>query len=286
MDFLFTLCTLLFAATGGVVFLSYTIAWYEAANQNPDLVRERFAPRRLAFALRLLTAETLSLALTVVTHPLGWLPERAPAAGNRQPVLLLHGLFHNRSCWWLWKQRLRQAGIGPVYTLNLNTWRDLEVLTEEVAKKIDAIRLELGVERIDLIGHSMGGLIARNYVQIRGGAQKVRHCLSLGSPHHGSRLAPFALTPLGRLLMPRSDFLQRLAAAERPGGVYFSTIFSRHDNLIIPFQSAQLDDATQVELGGIGHSALLYAPSAFQAWCDILRETVHEESGDQQPAAG
>lgn len=284
MNLLSSLIILLFAATGTFVVLSYIIAWYEAANRDPSLVATRFAPSSLVFAATLLIRETLSLAMTVIAHPTGWLPERTPPEGNQRPILLLHGLFHNRSCWWLIKRRLEQAGLGPIHTLNLNTWRsDIEPLTEQVAKMIDQLRREQGIEQVDLVGHSMGGLIARNYIQLRGGASKVRNCICIASPHEGSRLAPFALTPLAQVLMPGSEFLQRLASAERPAGLRILNLYSRHDNLVIPVESALLDGTPSVEISEIGHSCLLYSRRVADRIIDSLREHMHAQPADQQP---
>ncbi|SDL38204.1 Triacylglycerol esterase/lipase EstA, alpha/beta hydrolase fold [Geoalkalibacter ferrihydriticus] len=281
MTFLISVLILLFAGTGLFVLLSYIIAWYETANHNPAQVETRFAPTNLAFAAGLLVRETLSLALTVVVHPSGWLRERSLPAGKGRPILLLHGLFHNRSCWWLLKRRLEQAGLGPIYTLNLNTWRsDIEPLTELAAGKVDEIRRAHGVERVDLIGHSLGGLIARNLVQLRGGADKVRHCICIATPHAGSRLAPFALTPLARVLMPGSPFLQRLSTAELPTGVSFTSLYSRHDNLVIPTDSAILPETPSLEVSGIGHSCLLYSRRVTNHLIDILWKDTDEKNPD------
>lgn len=287
MSLLLTLCLLLLAATGTFVLLSYIIVWYEAANRDPELVAHRFVPSRLAFAASLLARETLSLALTVLAHPLGWLRESKPTDQAGRPILLLHGLFHNRSCWWLVKARLARAGLGPIYSLNLNTWRsDVEPLTELVADKVDQIRMAHGVEQVDLIGHSMGGILARNFIQLRGGAAKVRHCIGLATPHGGSRLAPFALTPLARVLMPGSEFLQRLAAAPRPAEVRFTNIHSRHDNLVIPVEAALMEGTPCIEVSDIGHSSLLLSRRVVDQVIEILGEKdQHEQARDPQPQA-
>jgi len=238
------------------VLLSYTIFWYENANQDATLMERRFKPASLLAAGKLLGKETLALLATVATHPLGWLPHRETRPGH--PVILLHGLFHNRACWLWMVFCLRRRGVSNLQTLNLPPWKDLESLTERLAKKVDELRLKNGGQKVDLIGHSMGGMIARNYIQLRGGADKVGACITLGSPHHGSRLAPFAISPLALHLLPGADFLCRLGAAPQPTQVQFTSIFSRHDNLVIPHQSAQLDMAENIVLQGIGHCSLLY----------------------------
>jgi len=259
-----------------IVVLSYAFAWYEGANSRPALMAERFSPSRLWLAVRLVGMETLFLFLDVLLHPLGWLPpkERQPAENVATPIILLHGLFHNRACWLWTKYRLRRRGFRSIYTLNLPPWQDVETLTERVAKKVDELRHTLGIKKVCLVGHSMGGIIARNYLQIRGGEQKVERCILLAAPNGGSKLAPFALSPLGRLLIPGSEFLRRLALAPLPPETELRAICSRHDNMVLPWEYGRFEGAHNIELAGMGHVSLLYHPRAFKALCEALTEGV------------
>jgi triacylglycerol lipase len=256
------------------VVFSYAIVWYEFANADPKLLERRFAPANLWLAVRLIVMEVFFLLVTVLLHPLGWLSprEEATTAGGKPPVILLHGLFHNRACWFWARHRLRKRGLGEFYSLNLPPWKDVESLTERVAKKVDELRHSRGIEQVHLVGHSMGGIIARNYIQLRGGERKVNRCILLGTPNGGSKLAPFALSPLGRLLMPGSGFLKRLAVADFPTAVRATAIFSRHDNMVQPFSSARLEEGTNVQLAGLGHVALLFHPRALQALTGALTD--------------
>ncbi len=264
----------LLGVVGTVVLLSYAFAWYEAANADISLVEQRFSARGLLLTMRLVAQETLLLMVTIALHPLGWIPgrERPLAPASETPVILLHGLFHNRACWAWIKFCLRRRGFQAIYTLNLPPWKDVEVLTERVAMLVDELRAKKRVGKVQLVGHSMGGIIARNYLQIRGGAQKVERCVLLGTPNSGSRLAPFALAPLGKLLLPGSEFLRRLAAAPLPAGIEITSIFSRHDNLVLPVSQCRLQGASHIELAGMGHAALLYHPRAIRAIIDCLKE--------------
>lgn len=263
------LFAIILASVAVTVILSYHMAWYEWGNRCPELLERRFAPATLWFVARLIGSEIFWLLGTVLAHPLGWLPQRKTAR-KQTPIIFLHGLFHNRSCWF-WLQRcLARQGIAPLVSFNLNTWRDLETLTERLAKQVDSLRLRLGVDKVHLVGHSMGGLIARNYIQLRGGAEKVESCLTIGTPHSGSRLAPFALSPLGKILVPGSEFLQRLNAAPVPGTITFCTIYSRHDNMVLPHALARFSKGRNIELDGVGHSGLLYDRRTAQALCEFL----------------
>lgn len=274
MCIIFGILELLLGIVALVVVLSYTIAWYEYANRDPTLLQNRFTPERLWFAAKLILTETILLFLTVLLHPLGWFTfkERPIPNGDATPVLLLHGLFHNRACWLWTRFRLRRRGFKSLHAINLPPWYDVERLTERVSKKVDELRHATGIDKIHLVGHSMGGMVARNYVQLRGGEQKIDACVLLSSPNGGSKLAPFALTALGKHLLPGSAFLQRLAAAPLPSGVRVTAIVNRHDNMILPFEYGRLQGVTNVELTGMGHASVLYRSRALEAITQAIRE--------------
>lgn len=267
------LCSLLIALVIGLValsvLLSFSIAWVDRANHRPELA----AQRHYLLAVQLLAAEFFCLLLTLVLRPLGWLPTRIPAGPTRQtPVILLHGLFQNRSCLLPLTWRLRAAGFDRVISINTPPWHDLEVLTERLRRTVAEVRKATGAQRVHLVGHSMGGIIARNFLQLHGGAPDVARCVTLGSPHRGSKLAVFAVSRLGRGLLPGSALLTRLNAAPLPDQVAFTAIHSRHDNIIIPLENARLEGADNIELAGIGHTALLFSSRTADAVIAALTE--------------
>ncbi len=270
VSILFLLLVLLLALCAATVLLSGAFLWYETAQRQPDLLESRFAAGRLLFAAGWLGEETLLLFLTVLLRPLGWLRNREadPLPSVHSPVLLLHGLFHNRSCWWWIARQLRRRGV-QVYAVNLHLWHTPEAAVAIVAAKVEEL-LAGGASAVDLVGHSMGGLVARQYLQEHGG-KKIRRCILLGVPNEGSRLASFALSPTGKLLLPASTYLQQLNAAPFPVGVRCTTVYSRHDNLVIPWQSGRLDGARNLEINGVGHTALLYHPAAINLIIEELQ---------------
>jgi triacylglycerol lipase len=273
MHLLFELFLLFIQVVGAVVLLSYTLAWYENANLDPKLIAGRFTPRKLLLALRLVAGETLLLCVTVVANLFGWLQAGRVSANSsgKAPILLLHGLFHNQGCWWYVKMRLHRQGFDNVYSLNLPPWKDVEDLTERIAKKVDELRHATGSDRLILVGHSMGGILARNYLQLRGGENKVEQLILLGTPNQGSKLVPFALTRLARVLLPNSEFLARLNQAPLPAAVPSTNIYTRHDNMVVPSSLCQWPLADQVELVKLGHIGLLYHASALTALIDALK---------------
>jgi pimeloyl-ACP methyl ester carboxylesterase len=247
------------------VLLSFTMAWYERANTKPELIERRFTSRGIFLSLWLMFQETLCLLITIALRPFGWGNPKTTFLdpGFRPPVILLHGLFQNRSCLFWMQHQLKQAGFKYVLSINTPPWRDLETLTEILARKVDEVRIAHKVEKVCLVGHSMGGMIARNYVQLRGGAPRVTCCVTLGAPHSGSKLAPFAISQLGKSLLPGSEFLTQLNHAEKPAEGRMSAIYSRHDNIVLPATNARLAIADEnIELDGMGHTSLLFHPRA------------------------
>jgi pimeloyl-ACP methyl ester carboxylesterase len=254
------------------VLLSYSIFWYEHSNNNPSAYDQRFNFKSLKLALSLILPELFFNFLTVTVMPFALFNRRNndPQRGVT-PIILLHGLFDNGASWFWFKQQLKKQGIVNITAMNLSSWHNEEVLTELVSKRIDELRHQLGVNKVHLIGHSMGGIIARNYVQLRGGAEKVDQLICIGTPHHGSKLAPFSISPLGKLLIPGSGFLQRLNSAPQPDTVGMTNIFTRKDNMVIPNSSFHLNWGMDVELDGIGHTSLIYRRAVVKATLNSLK---------------
>ncbi|MFK5926763.1 MAG: alpha/beta hydrolase [Desulfuromusa sp.] len=255
------------------VLLSYSICWYEYSNANPDLVDEKFNRKNLQLIIKLIIPEVFLDFITITTIPFGLINRKNQALQrNETPILLLHGLFVNQACWFWFKHRLRKNGFKNLVTMNLSSWHSEEALTELLAKRIDELRHQLGVNKVHLIGHSMGGMIARNYVQLRGGHDKVEQLICLGAPHHGSKLATFSLDPLGKLLIPNSDFLVRLNSAPIPENIQLTNIYTNKDNMVLPNSNNHLPWGKAVELDGMGHTSLIYRKAPLAATIAALKE--------------
>ncbi len=182
-------------------------------------------------------------------------PRPAPAAA---PVLLLHGVLCNSGVWVGFRKRLAARGIAPVYTLSYGPpLASIDVFAAQLARKIDYICRATGASRVALVGHSMGGLVARAYLR-RYGAEKVSSLITFGAPHHGSVHAfLFPGACLGQL-RPGNEWLEELNRAEDvEPAVPTISIWSWHDSMVAPQTSGRLRGARNIELIGVGHNALL-----------------------------
>jgi hypothetical protein len=89
--------------------------------------------------------------------------------------------------------------------------------------------------------------------------------ITIGAPHYGSKLAPFALSPMGKTLLPGSAFLQQFNSVTWPQQTPAVSIYTRYDNMVLPAESGRMDGSRAVELDGMGHTALLFHPRSLQA---------------------
>src|SRR5262249_36305304 len=119
-----------------------------------------------------------------------------------------------------------------------NAW-PIEELAGVVAERVDQLARDHQCERIDLVGHSEGGLIGRYYVQKLDGAARVRHLVTLGTPHRGTRWAYTGhlvrrVLPSLRQMAPGSPLLRDLADDSFPTSVRLTSIYSHQDSMCPP----------------------------------------------------
>lgn len=181
------------------------------------------------------------------------------AAGT--PILLVHGLVDNRSIFALLRRQLRRRGFGRVLALNYSPISDdVRSVAVRLAELVESVCADTGYERIHVIGHSMGGLVARYYIQRMGGDQRIHTLVTLGTPHNGTRLAYLLPHPLVRQLRPDSDVVAELGAPSPGCRTRMIAIWSDLDQLMIPKDVAALEHpdlhVRNVLVRGVGHMSL------------------------------
>lgn len=139
-----------------------------------------------------------------------------PVVVTPRPVVLVHGLWSDASTWQQYPAFLRQAHSfawgayavgdgrvgGPELVLRTGVLRAGALLDETnslfvnahlLARYVTAVRTGSNAWQVDVVGHSMGGLIARLYLTMAPpglpGTPAVRHLLMLGTPNLGSPCA-------------------------------------------------------------------------------------------------
>jgi triacylglycerol lipase len=181
------------------------------------------------------------------------------AAGT--PIILVHGLVDNRSIFTLLRRALRRRGFGRVLTLNYSPLtQDVRAVAARLAALVERTCEETGYERVHVVGHSLGGVVARYYVQRLGGDSRVHTLCTLGSPHSGTHAARLFPQGVVRQLTPGSALMSELAEPAPGCRTRFVAFWSDLDQLIVPQTNAAIDHpdlhVRNVPLRGVGHMSL------------------------------
>jgi pimeloyl-ACP methyl ester carboxylesterase len=177
------------------------------------------------------------------------------------PVLLVHGLVDNRSVFTVMRRSLRRRGFAQVCSWNYSPLlTDVARAAADLGERIEQICAQTGHERVHVVGHSLGGLIARYHVQRQGGDLRIATLVTLGTPHQGSIWAHVLPTPLVRQLRPGSPLLQELAQPAPRCRTRITAIYSNLDEMVVPTSSGRCDHpdlaARNVLVRGVGHMSL------------------------------
>lgn len=189
------------------------------------------------------------------------------AAGT--PILLVHGMVDNRSIFTLLRRGLRRRGFHRVLALNYSPLtRDVALAATALGTRVELLCEETGFERVHVIGHSMGGLMARYYVQRLGGDARVDTLVTLGTPHAGTRAASLVPHSLARQLRPGSDLVRELALPAPGCRTRVLSVWSDLDQLMVPRRNARIEhpdiDARNLLIRGVGHMSLPIHPRAIR----------------------
>ena len=219
-------------------------------------------------ALPIVGREILSLVASGLLYPFGLRKSYAKTARARtqRTVVLVHGYLANRSCFLPLRTYLRARGVRQMLAYEYSGAAGIE---QAALGLRDYLQSNVRGGRVDLVCHSLGGLVARVYLQELGGARRVDRCITLGTPHRGTYNAYWVASRIGRELRPDSALLARLVASRKGAeGVRFTSIAGEADNIVLPRVFAADEECVRVR--GLGHIGLLFSPSAFQAVAERL----------------
>ncbi|WP_235174886.1 esterase/lipase family protein [Tomitella biformata] len=213
-----------------------------------------------------------------------------PTIEHPNPVVLVHGSDSTAYLDWAGlSPRLRERGLC-VFALNYgqvegvgNAQIPIAESSAQLAAVVGQVLDQTGAENVDLVGFSQGAAVTRYYVNILGGDEHVDKWVGLASPTYGgtfygvgaavaaeprgSALIGAALGPALPELIVGSEFLTRLNAGGDTGrGVDYTTISTRYDEMIQPYQNQLLrgPGATNLVIQDqcpanlIGHMSLPY----------------------------
>ena len=250
---------------GGVAAVAQTMMFTGAYPLLPHAWRalakhERLGSRPVRAAL----AEWCAAAVLAALRPAGFLRLPGARASGPRPIIVLHGYAMNRANFVPLAYRLARAGLGPIYGFEYWSLGRTAAAARQLGWFVDQVRAATGAAEVDLLGHSMGGVVARYYVTLAGGDPFVKNLVTLGSPHTGTELSAVGIGHPTRELVLGSKLLARVATAAPPRHARMTFVWSRADALVpgarqlAPGRGTSSDSDTKIVMyDDLGHVALL-----------------------------
>src|SRR3954463_16750686 len=174
-----------------------------------------------------------------------------PSAAHPQPVVLVHGTFGDSTNWALDRAKLAADGYCT-FALDYGNRGTGEIgrSARQLADFVDRVLAATGAAKVDIVGHSQGGMMPRFYIKNLGGASKVDDLVGLAPSNHGTTtpLAPYAVGCTAcQEQVAGSPFITALNSGdESPGDVSYTQVETRYDEVVTPYTSAFLAPDTGV----------------------------------------
>lgn len=173
-------------------------------------------------------------------------PSCKPTAAHPYPVVLVHGTFENQSMWAVLSPQIKAAGYC-VFALDYgnSATGDIPTSAGQLGAFVDQVLAETGASKVDLVGHSQGGMMPRYWMKFDGGASKVDDLVGIAPSNHGTT-NPLA-SPAGFFCKAcaqqaaGSPFITNLnAGGDTLAGPSYTVISTRYDEVVTPYQSQAL----------------------------------------------
>jgi len=201
-----------------------------------------------------------------------------------RPVVYLHGTAARAGSLAPMRLYMAARGHGVGYAFEYPTTADFDAVARSLARKLTRVvkRARLDADNpLTLVGHSLGGLIIRRYLQLYPGRHPVGRVNLLSTPNYGSHLAHYFPTEVTTMLLPGSEFLKRLNDGRQlSDGVRYLCIHGDRDLLVLPRESMQLEGCPFLVVPGVGHNSVVLSPAVMAE----LEEQLASEGAPQVQA--
>ncbi len=205
-------------------------------------------------------------AKQVAVMPLEFNSPIKSETGAKNPVLLVHGymgsILDDATVYLYWKfekDRLDADGF-KTYTITLDNAaiQDIAKSAQQVANKVQQILAETGAQKVDVVGHSEGGLVNRYYIQKLGGVNFVDDYISISTPHRGTIMSTIGPGEAASQMVVGSSFLRDLNSGDTlPGNISYTSIYSTMDEAVVPQEDAHYEGAVNEVVNLVGHGGII-----------------------------
>ncbi|MCC8193066.1 MAG: alpha/beta hydrolase, partial [Deltaproteobacteria bacterium] len=211
--------------------------WYETGNApSEDIPVAAWSPRPVAILWLEAAFRALQLAVAFPLDPiLRRMETKKEDTEDLPPVLLVHGLYHNPSGWIFLRGHLLRSGFRKIHTMRYSCRKtDINAITYALDTAVRDLEAQSPAKKLLLVGHSLGGLLIRNWLATRENQTRVLGAVTLGAPHRGSKMAALAFGKLGRSLSPANPFFADLARTESEASIPCISLVAEADTMVLP----------------------------------------------------
>lgn len=203
------------------------------------------------------------------------------------PTILVHGYKDEASVFEPLARRLADVGVRT-YAVTLAP-SDCSVPLEVLAQQLKAyISSNFAYnQQLNLVGFSLGGIVARYYLQRMGGLARTVRFLGVATPHHGTWVAYASRLPAALQLRPNSSFLRDLNSdADRLAGIECSSMWTPLDLMIVPSFNCRFRVGINMAVWTLQHQGLITSRRGVDAIAKVLASNDRESSGIGQSRLG
>ena len=184
------------------------------------------------------------------------------------PLIFVHGLGSHGGEFLLLSRYLRMMGRKRSYAIRFDDDQSVVEKAAALARFIRDVKKATGEAQVEVVAHSLGGVVARLAIANHRLGTSVQTLITLGSPHNGTYPARFGATSDLLDLRPDSELMEKLNSRPWPKNVRGVTFWSRNDLLILPAESAAMEGAEQVDTTPFTHYSYLLDP---RSWVAVAR---------------
>lgn len=213
-------------------------------------------------------AEAPLLGLTLLS-PGEKADEDLPDDGHR-PIVWVHGLGGSPKNFLLMRTYFRLHGRRRSKAFDIGEG-SIEEASRALGAFIVALAERTNAASVDVVAHSMGGVVTRIALEDEVVRARVATLVTLGTPHTGTHLARLASTSRTLDLRPGSPLVERLARQvpwKAPPRLV--ALYSENDTVILPASSASVEGAENVDCAGTTHTGYLLEVGVFRRVLDAL----------------
>jgi hypothetical protein len=208
-------------------------------------------PRQGSFE-QLIGSERLALLRQAVLVPCDLTEVVPQVRAGEDVVVLVHGFMASAGVFRPLRARLEREATARVASFTHAPGTGIRRIARTLASLVERLPR---TARVTIVGHSLGGVVARWYVQEMGGHARVAQTLSLASPFCGVDVPALFV---GADVHFDSDLLRRIRDGASGCEVPHTSIVAGDDTVVAGVRTACLGAGEIVVLPGRGHNSLLF----------------------------